>query len=136
VSATSGPVKACGLMSNVSFDRRSPAGRLVYAFFKNLHLQFCDSLGRVSLFDIDADQSFPVRTLTFSLHTSVASRRWKMPQSAVRTFTDPDAYFAGIRNLSIDGLVTGRGKFLAETTLINLDRLQMGRGLRQAGPGY
>ena len=32
-----------------------------------------------------------------------------MPESAVRTFTDPDAYFGGIRNLSIDGLVTGRG---------------------------
>jgi AraC-like DNA-binding protein len=50
-----------------------------------------------------------------------------MPSSAVRTFTDPDAYFAGIRNLPIDGLVTGRGKFRAETTLIDLHRLQMGR---------
>jgi hypothetical protein len=50
-----------------------------------------------------------------------------MPSSAVRTFADPDAYFAGIRNLSIDGLVTERGKFRAEATLIDLDRLQMGR---------
>jgi AraC-like DNA-binding protein len=50
-----------------------------------------------------------------------------MPESVVRTFTDPEAYFAGIRNLSIDGLVTGRGKFRAETTLIDLHRLQMGR---------
>ncbi|MGC2524739.1 MAG: helix-turn-helix transcriptional regulator [Stellaceae bacterium] len=50
-----------------------------------------------------------------------------MPESAVRTFTDPDAYFGGIRNLSIDGLVTGRGKFRAETTLVNLHRLHMGR---------
>lgn len=50
-----------------------------------------------------------------------------MPSSAVRTFTDPDAYFAGIRNLSIDGLVTERGKFRAEATLIDLHRLQMGR---------
>ena len=50
-----------------------------------------------------------------------------MPSSAVRTFADPDAYFAGIRNLSIDGLVTKRGKFRAEATLIDLDRLQMGR---------
>ena len=50
-----------------------------------------------------------------------------MPSSAVRTFTDPDAYFGGIRNLSIDGLVTERGKFRAEATLIDLHRLQMGR---------
>jgi AraC-like DNA-binding protein len=50
-----------------------------------------------------------------------------MPSSTVRTFTDPDAYFAGIRNLPIDGLVTERGKFRAEATLIDLHRLQMGR---------
>jgi AraC-like DNA-binding protein len=50
-----------------------------------------------------------------------------MPSSAVRTFADPDAYFAGIRNLSIDGLVTERGKFRAEAALIDLHRLQMGR---------
>jgi AraC-like DNA-binding protein len=50
-----------------------------------------------------------------------------MPSSAVRTFTDADAYFGGIRNLSIDGLVTEQGKFRAEATLINLHRLQMGR---------
>jgi AraC-like DNA-binding protein len=50
-----------------------------------------------------------------------------MPSSAVRTFTDPDAYFAGIRNLPIDGLITERGKFRAVTTLIDLHRLQMGR---------
>jgi hypothetical protein len=49
-----------------------------------------------------------------------------MPSSAVRTFTDPDAYFGGIRKLWIDGLVTERGKFRAETTLIDLHRLQMG----------
>lgn len=50
-----------------------------------------------------------------------------MLQSTVRTFTDPDAYFAGIRNLSIDGVVTERGKFRTEATLIDLHRLQMGR---------
>ena len=50
-----------------------------------------------------------------------------MPSSTVRTFTDPDAYFAGIRNLSIDGFVTEPGKFRAEATLIDLHRLQMGR---------
>ena len=50
-----------------------------------------------------------------------------MPSSTVRTFTDADAYFGGIRNLSIDGLVTERGKFRAEAILVNLHRLQMGR---------
>ena len=50
-----------------------------------------------------------------------------MPSITVRTFADPDAYFAGIRNLPIDGLVTERGKFRAEATLIDLRRLQMGR---------
>jgi hypothetical protein len=53
--------------------------------------------------------------------------RLGMPSSTVRTFTDPDAYFAGIRNLSIDGFVTERGKFRADATLIDLHRLQMGR---------
>ena len=50
-----------------------------------------------------------------------------MPASCVRTFTDPEAYFKGIRNLSIDGFVTGRGKFRADALLIDLHRLQMGR---------
>lgn len=50
-----------------------------------------------------------------------------MPSSTVRTFTDADAYFAGIRNLQIDGLVTQRGRFRTESTLIDLHRLQMGR---------
>ena len=50
-----------------------------------------------------------------------------MPHSTVRIFTDPDAYFAGIRNLLIDGVVSERGKFRTEATLIDLHRLQMGR---------
>jgi AraC-like DNA-binding protein len=50
-----------------------------------------------------------------------------MPSSAVRTFTDPDAYFAGIRNLQIDGLVMRRGEFRAEATRIDLHRLWMHR---------
>ena len=33
-----------------------------------------------------------------------------MPSSATRTFTDPDMYFAGIRNLQIDGVITKRGE--------------------------
>jgi hypothetical protein len=35
---TSGCVKAHGAVSSVSFERRSPAGRRAYAFFKNLQL--------------------------------------------------------------------------------------------------
>jgi len=49
-----------------------------------------------------------------------------MPWSAVHTFTDPDQYFAGIRNLPINGLVTERGTFRAEATLVDLNRLQLG----------
>src|SRR6516164_10686301 len=49
-----------------------------------------------------------------------------MPSSAVRTFTDPDEYFAGIRNLQIEGLVAG-GEFRAELTRIDLHRLFMCR---------
>lgn len=50
-----------------------------------------------------------------------------MPSSAVRTFADPDKYFVGIRNLQIEGVVTQRGEFHAETTRIDLHRLQMHR---------
>src|SRR5215831_14936851 len=50
-----------------------------------------------------------------------------MPSSIVRTFADPDAYFAGMRNLQVVGLVTERGKFRAELTCIDLPRLQMHR---------
>jgi hypothetical protein len=37
-----------------------------------------------------------------------------MPSSATRTFTDPDIYFAGIRSLQIDGVITKRGEFRAD----------------------
>ena len=50
-----------------------------------------------------------------------------MPSSATRTFTDPDMYFAGIRNLQIAGVVTKRGEFRAESTRIDLHRLWMHR---------
>ena len=50
-----------------------------------------------------------------------------MPSSAIRTFTDPDSYFAGIRNLQIDGVITKRGEFRAELTRIDLHRLWMHR---------
>jgi AraC-like DNA-binding protein len=50
-----------------------------------------------------------------------------MPSSATRTFTDPEMYFAGIRNLQIDGVITKRGEFRAEATRIDLHRLWMHR---------
>ena len=50
-----------------------------------------------------------------------------MPSSAIRSFTDPDMYFAGIRNLQIDGVITKRGEFRATSTRIDLHRLWMYR---------
>src|SRR3984893_12784920 len=50
-----------------------------------------------------------------------------MPSSATRTFIDPDLYFSGIRNLQIDGVITKRGEFRAESTRIDLHRLWMHR---------
>jgi AraC-like DNA-binding protein len=50
-----------------------------------------------------------------------------MPSSAVRAFFEPDAYFSGIRNLRIDGLVLQRGAFCARSTRIDLHRLWMHR---------
>jgi AraC-like DNA-binding protein len=50
-----------------------------------------------------------------------------MPSSAIRTYTDPDAYFAGVRNLEIDGVVTQRGYFRVQSTRIDLHRVWMHR---------
>ncbi len=50
-----------------------------------------------------------------------------MPSSAIRTFTDSEMYFRGIRNLQIDGVITKRGEFRAESTHIDLHRLFMYR---------
>ena len=50
-----------------------------------------------------------------------------MPSSTVRTFTDPVAYFTGIRNLQIVGLVRQRGAFRATLTRIDLPRVLMCR---------
>jgi AraC-like DNA-binding protein len=50
-----------------------------------------------------------------------------MPQSAARTFADRDAYHAAISNAEVDGVVTARGDYRAELTLIVLHRLQMQR---------
>jgi AraC-like DNA-binding protein len=66
------------------------------------------------------------RSLLFSIY-ELGLPRLGILSSTVRTFSDPDEYFAGIRNLPIDGFVTERGKFRAEATLIDLHQLQMGR---------
>src|SRR5208282_2483823 len=50
-----------------------------------------------------------------------------MPSSAVRTFSDPDDYQAAIRDAHAEGVITGRGKFRAESTTIRLDRLSLQR---------
>ncbi len=50
-----------------------------------------------------------------------------MPDSAVRTFTDPDIYHAAIRDAHAEGIVTGRGNFRAESTVVRLDRLSLQR---------
>ena len=50
-----------------------------------------------------------------------------MPSSAIHTFIDPDMYFAGIRNLQINGVITKLGQFRAASTHIDLHRLLMYR---------
>ena len=50
-----------------------------------------------------------------------------MPSSAVRTFTDPDAYQAAISGAHVEGVITGRSKFRAESTTIGLHRLSLQR---------
>jgi hypothetical protein len=50
-----------------------------------------------------------------------------MPESAVRTFSDPDDYAASIRRSSNEITVIGRGQFTAKLTRIDLYRLQMQR---------
>jgi len=51
-----------------------------------------------------------------------------MPDSAVVTFTNPDAYHAGFRGLQVEGVVTARGEYRTELTSIDLHRLWMQRG--------
>jgi AraC-like DNA-binding protein len=45
----------------------------------------------------------------------------------VRSFADPDAYHAAIRDAHVEGVITGRGDFRAELTRIRLDRLSLQR---------
>jgi AraC-like DNA-binding protein len=51
-----------------------------------------------------------------------------MFSSAVRTFTDPDAYHAAFRDMQAESVITGRGSFRADFTTIRLDRLSLQRG--------
>jgi AraC-like DNA-binding protein len=52
-----------------------------------------------------------------------------LPDSAVLTFTDPDAYQANIRRTrAVEGVVTARGEYRSELTRTDLDRLWMQRG--------
>ena len=50
-----------------------------------------------------------------------------MPSSTARTFTDPDAYHAAIRDAHAEGVITGRGNFRADLTRIRLGRLSLQR---------
>jgi AraC-like DNA-binding protein len=52
-----------------------------------------------------------------------------MPDSAVMTFTEPDAFHAAIRTAEVKGVVTVRGDYRAELTRIELHRLWMQRGV-------
>jgi len=52
-----------------------------------------------------------------------------MADSAVLTFTDPDAYHANIRRTQVvEGVVTARGEYRSELTRTDLHRLWMQRG--------
>ena len=48
-----------------------------------------------------------------------------MSWSAFRAFTDPDAYYAGIRGTHADGVLAARGDFRADLTTIELDRVSL-----------
>jgi AraC-like DNA-binding protein len=50
-----------------------------------------------------------------------------MPSCAVRTFSDPDAYAAAIRQSTVQLTVTGRGHFAAQIVRIDLHHLWMQR---------
>jgi len=50
-----------------------------------------------------------------------------MPSSSVRSFSDPDDYGRSIRAVTAEMTVTGRGRFSAKLTRIDLDRLWMQR---------
>ena len=50
-----------------------------------------------------------------------------MPSSTHRTFSDPDAFHASIRAERVDGVITERGRFRAELTRVDFERLWMQR---------
>lgn len=56
-----------------------------------------------------------------------SQRGYRVPSSAVRTFTDPDDYATTIRATTVEMTVTERGDFTAKLTRIDLHRLWMQR---------
>src|SRR5260370_37032863 len=48
-----------------------------------------------------------------------------MPDSAVLTFTDPDAYLLALRDVQAQGAITGRGKFRAVLTRVDFHGLSV-----------
>src|ERR1700730_14935615 len=54
---------------------------------------------------------------------------FKMLDSEVMTFTDPDAFYANMRRARVEGVVPRRGEYRAESTRIDLHRLWMQRGV-------
>jgi hypothetical protein len=52
-----------------------------------------------------------------------------MPFIATRTFTDPNEYFAAIRDTHAEGAITGRGNFRAESTVVRFDRVSLQRSV-------
>jgi hypothetical protein len=51
-----------------------------------------------------------------------------MPSSAISHLYRPDAYLAAIQNAEVEGVVTARGQYRTELTLIRLHCLWMQRG--------
>src|ERR1700720_329359 len=65
---------------------------------------------------------------TFSAIKSKTAEAFNMPDSAVLSFTDPDAFRAAFQGSDVEGVVTGLGNFHAELTRVDLRRLWMSRG--------
>src|SRR5260370_37047960 len=66
---------------------------------------------------------------TILIKLTIKRGTFNIPDSAVRTFTDPDAYYATIRTAEVKGIVTACGDYRTELTRIELHRLWMQRGI-------
>ena len=83
----------------------------------------CFEFGPQAIHQVDFDQA---RGQATALGSGVASGH-KMPDWATQAFTDPDAYYASIRDV-VGGIVTEHGDYRAEFTRVDFSRLWMGRG--------